>query len=107
MTLILPNLEGFNYKYWMLEGDIDWRQEICVKQIHPPRKERSSQIKVLITVRAKLLMSNIYFWVINFKNMEQEKEDHLVLEIKENVSGHANSKEAAGLPLHYLAIKID
>lgn len=31
--------------------------------------------------------------------MEQEREDHLVLEIKENISGHANSKEDAGLPL--------
>lgn len=107
MTLIVPNLEGFNYKYWMLEGDIDWRQEICIKQIDSPHKERSCQLKVLITVRAKLLMSSIYFWVINFKKMEQEREDHLVLEIKENVSGHAKTKEDAGLPLHHLGIKID
>lgn len=52
-------------------------------------------------------MSSIYFWVINFKKMEQEREDHLVLEIKENVSGHAKTKEDAGLPLHHLGIKID
>lgn len=44
-------------------------------------------------------MSDTYFWVINLKKMEQEREDNLVLEKKEDISGHANSKEAADLPL--------
>lgn len=49
-------------------------------------------------------MSDVYFWVINLKKMEQEREDHLVLEIKEKFSGYANSKDDAGLPLHLSSI---